>query len=114
MTKFSRSYDEKLKYWNNFLKNASANEERVAVWGAGSKGVTFLNCIDNPESVSYVVDINPHKNGRFVAGTGHEIIGLEQLGELNLSRVIIMNSVYQSEIGAMLIELGLDATVSCA
>lgn len=114
VTNFSRSYDEKLNYWNKHLKTASTEKERVVVWGAGSKGVTFLNCIDAADTVSCVVDINPNKNGKFVPGTGHEIIGLERLGEIYPTQVIIMNSVYRSEIESMLIKLGVNATVSCA
>jgi SAM-dependent methyltransferase len=114
VTDFSRSYDEKLSYWNDFLTNAAASMQHIVVWGAGSKGVTFLNCINDPESVSCVVDINPNKDGKFVAGTGHEIVSLERLAEISPTHVIIMNSLYKSEIESALEGLGIDATVSCA
>ena len=114
VTRFSRAYEDKLRLWNEFLDDAQSNDEQVVVWGAGSKGVTFLNCIDQPDNVSYVVDINPNKDGKFVAGTGHEIIGLDRLKTAAPSRVIVMNSVYRSEIESMLAEFGINATVSCA
>jgi hypothetical protein len=114
VTRFSKLYEEKLCFWNSFLGDTVAAGERVVIWGAGSKGVTFLNCIDNPNSVEHVVDVNPNKHGKFIAGTGHKIIDLDSLKGNPPSHVIIMNPIYKLEIQAMLSDLGIHATVSCA
>jgi SAM-dependent methyltransferase len=72
---------------------------KTAIWGAGAKGVTFLNLID-PELkyIDCVIDVNPNKVGNFIPGTGHEIIGADSLGDKDLSTIIITNSNYLDEI----------------
>ena len=53
-----------------FLKAARAQSERVAAYGAAAKGNTLLNAAEvTPEEVGYVVDRNPHKQGRFLPGS---------------------------------------------
>jgi hypothetical protein len=54
-----------------------------------------------------IVDINPKKHGKFVAGAGQPIIKPEQLRDTAPSTVVIMNPAYQEEIRAHLSELGL-------
>ena len=49
--------------------------KRIAVWGSGSKAVSYLTTLNLGGEIDAVVDINPHKWGRFLAGTGHEIVG---------------------------------------
>jgi SAM-dependent methyltransferase len=73
----------------------------VAVWGAGAKGVTYLNVLD-PECVlvACAVDINSRKQGRYVAGTGHPIICPDQLRAHGVSSVVVMNPNYVDEVRA--------------
>ena len=70
------------------------------MWGAGAKGVAFLNMVD-PEKryVSKVIDINPKKQGTFLPGSGHEIVSPEYLKEVSGSIiVVVMNENYLEEI----------------
>lgn len=70
----------------------------VAVWGVGAKGVTFLNLVDgDAEHVCCAVDVNPRKQGQFVAGTGHPIVGPEALTERGVGAVLLMNPNYLDE-----------------
>ena len=79
----------------------------VAVWGAGSKGVTFLNLVDAGAHVAHVVDVNPNKAGLFVPGTGQAIEGPDALAGGELATVLVMNPLYTEEIGEMLAARGL-------
>jgi hypothetical protein len=54
------------------------------------------------------VDINPKKQGRFVPGVGKKIVPPEFLSEYRPDLVIVVNSIYVNEIGAMLNKLGLN------
>ena len=54
----------------------------VALWGSGSKAVSYLTTLGVTDEVQAVVDINPHKHGKFLAGTGHEIVAPEALRQL--------------------------------
>lgn len=84
----------------------------IAVWGAGAKGVTFLNMVD-PEGhlATCVVDINPAKQGRFVPGTGHPIVGVDELHQRQVRHAVLMNPNYRDEIAELLEEHGLDVVL---
>jgi SAM-dependent methyltransferase len=109
---FAKSYREKIDEWREVLREALSAGERVVAWGAGSKGNTFLNLLG--EGVSAIVDINPKKRGKFVAGAGQPILPPEQLTENPPSTVVIMNPAYRTEIAACLEELGIEARLLVA
>ena len=78
-----------------------STQKHAVVWGGASKGVTFLNVLDPEcEYIRYVIDINPHKQGKFLAGTGHRIVSPEALRELAGQQVLIIvtNENYLQEI----------------
>lgn len=79
----------------------------TVIWGGGSKGVSFLTNLGLADLVDYVVDINPYKTGKFMAGTGHEVVAPEFLVDLKPELVVAMNSIYLEEIQDKLDELGL-------
>ncbi len=71
----------------------------VALWGAGAKGVTFANLLDpRGELMECVVDLNPAKQGKFLAGTGHAIVSPEELITRRVQSVIVLNPNYVSEV----------------
>lgn len=85
---------------------------KTAIWGAGAKGVTFLNLID-PELkyIDCVIDVNPNKVGNYIPGTGHKIIGIESLGNNKFSTVIVTNSNYIDEIMGIVEHKGLNIRI---
>ncbi|MBK9387788.1 MAG: methyltransferase domain-containing protein [Planctomycetes bacterium] len=85
---------------------------RVVLWGSGSKAVSYLNTLGIRDEIEYVVDINPHKHGKFLAGTGHEIASPELLREYRPAGVIVMNPIYVPEIRASLEAMGLAPEVT--
>ncbi len=76
-----------------------SSSAKVAVWGAGAKGVTFLNLAD-PDGylVDCIIDVNPKKQGRFVPGTGHAILPPEQVRQRGIEHLVVMNPNYADEI----------------
>jgi len=92
-----------------FLEQQRVNGRRIIVWGAGAKAVTFLNILDPTGStISHVVDVNPRKAGRFIAGSGQEIIEPSAVRELRPEVIVLMNPIYREEIGSAVRALGLD------
>ena len=83
----------------------------VALWGAGSKGVTFLSLVDRQGRIGTVVDANPRKWGRFLPGTGHQVVSPDELVARGVSTVLVMNEAYVEEISRSMAELGTDAKV---
>lgn len=111
---FAASYAAKRDEWRARLRDLAAAGKRGVVWGAGSKGVTFLNATGAGEEIVAVVDINPRKQGKYVAGTGQRIVAPAELATLRPDFVIIMNANYREEIGGMLAEVGVAAELLVA
>lgn len=112
---FGGSQRAKVQEWRTRLTDLARRGKHAVLWGAGSKGVTFLNTLDtDAAAVRAVVDVNPRKQGRYIVGTGQQIIGPESLGAIGPQVVIVMNPVYKSEIAAQLEALRIDAEVLIA
>lgn len=111
---FGDEYAAKVAHWKGRLEEWQCAGKKVAAWGGGSKGVTFLNVLQPGETVGCMVDINPRKQGMFVSGTGQPVVGPEDLRRYGPDVVVIMNPVYRAEITAQLASLGLTPTIEVA
>lgn len=83
----------------------------VALWGAGSKGMTYLNLIDDGAAEVLVVDVNPRKAGWGVPGTSRTIVGPDALRSSPPATVLVANPIYRDEITSMLADLGVHPEV---
>ncbi len=110
---FAQDYREKAAGWQQRLAKMADAGQHAVVWGAGSKGVTFMNILKTP-AIEYVVDINPRKKGMHVAGTGQEIVPPDFLKEYQPDAVIIMNANYKDEIAQTLRDLDVNAEILLA
>lgn len=88
--------------WISGLNMLNYQGKRVVVWGGGSKAVSFLTTLGLDKEIDFVVDINPHKHGKFVPGSGHSVKSPDELRKLRPDCVILMNPVYQEEVREML------------
>lgn len=98
----------KIAAWREDIERRRRDGQRVAIWGSGSKGVSFLSTLGVSDLVSYAVDINPHRQGYFMPGGGQRIVGPDELKTLRVDYVVVMNGVYLPEVRAMLQERGLE------
>jgi ABC-type Fe3+-hydroxamate transport system substrate-binding protein len=57
------------------------------------------------------VDINPYRQGTFMAGTGQAIVAPEYLKSYRPDIVIVMNSVYREEIRHNLSQMKLNPAI---
>ncbi len=108
-TKFdTSSFAHKLQEYKTMLTNAGS----FAVWGAGAKGSTFLNLLDKErKAVQYVIDINPAKQNKFIAGTGHKIYGPEILLQQPVENILIMNENYAAEIKEQVAQINIEVNI---
>lgn len=97
--------------WKQRIAELGTAGKRTVVWGSGSKGVAFLTMLNLNSAIKYVVDINPYRQGKFMAGTGQQIVAPEFLREYKPDVAIAMNPVYQGEIQQRLAEMGLATSV---
>ncbi|MBD3169391.1 MAG: methyltransferase domain-containing protein [candidate division Zixibacteria bacterium] len=109
--RFKCRYPEWISEWKAQVKKDINEGKNIVVWGSGSKGVTFLNILGMGSGIEYAVDINPRKNGRYIAGTGQKIISPQQLIDVKPDIVLIMNPLYEQEIRSTLANLKIDPQV---
>jgi SAM-dependent methyltransferase len=103
--RFVHDVTNRIREWNTFLSARAQKGQRMVIWGAGSKGVGFLTSMEMSHEITYAVDVNPHKHGTYLAGTGQEIVPPEFLRTYRPDVVIVMNPVYCDEIRASLAEM---------
>lgn len=109
VTAFGERYQDKVTEWRHKLEEIESVGQQAVLWGAGSKGVTFLNTLNIKDQIKYIVDINPHKHGMYVAGTGQKIVPPAFLKEYQPNTVIVMNEVYLEEIRQIVTEMGVSS-----
>ncbi len=97
--------------WTDMIRGAHHKGEKVVVWGSGSKGVSFLTTLGLAKEVEFVVDINTYRQGKFMAGTGQEIVSPEFLKKYKPDHIVIMNPIYIPEISKQVHGMGLKPNI---
>jgi len=90
---YNKYYEYRAERIDEFLRYCERQQYSVAIWGAGIKGMAFLNvCDPNAERIQYVIDKN-NKNWNQTLSTGHVIQGFKDVCE-DVDIVLVMNKVY--------------------
>lgn len=75
----------------NFLVQAKRKRMRIAGYGAPAKGNTLLNyCGIRTDFLDFTVDLNPHKQGRFLPGSHIPIHAPEQIMQTRPDYILIL------------------------
>jgi SAM-dependent methyltransferase len=105
---FSQNYRRQWRRWQGRLHEIGQNGQRAVLWGSGSKAVAFLTTLKIHDEIEYLVDINPHRQGTYIAGSGQQIVAPDFLREYKPDVVIAMNPIYRNEIQRALNTMGLN------
>ena len=82
-----------------FLRQAKREGKAVAAYGAAAKGNTLLNfCGIGTGLIAYAVDLNPHKQGRFLPGSHIPIVAPGRIGETRPAYILILPWNLEAEI----------------
>jgi SAM-dependent methyltransferase len=111
---FAADYQQRTETWRHTVERMESQGRRAVVWGAGSKGVSFLNTLSLEDRVEYAVDINPRKQGMHIAGTGQQIVSPDFLREYQPDVAIVVNPIYKNEIQRLAKRLDLTVEVVTA
>ncbi len=106
---YGKAASDSIAAWSSLIRSTEQKGGRVVLWGSGSKAVAFLSAVDADQAVEYLVDINPHRHGKFVPGSGKQIVSPQFLSSYQPDVVIAMNPVYLGEIVRELRSLGVKA-----
>jgi hypothetical protein len=106
---FEKEFAVMIQRWRSDLVESTQAGSKTVIWGGGSKGVAYLTTLGVEKEVEYAVDINPYKQGKFLAGTGQQVVSPDFLKAYQPGLVIAMNPVYSAEIARNLEELDVSA-----
>ena len=109
---FQARLEEQIASWQNAIDVVAGQGKKAVLWGAGAKGVSMLNMLSVEQTIHYIVDVNPRKVNKYVAGTGQRIIEPIDLLEYRPDHVFLSNPVYKNEVSQLLVEMGVDADIS--
>jgi 2-polyprenyl-3-methyl-5-hydroxy-6-metoxy-1,4-benzoquinol methylase len=109
--RFADHYRDKVEGWGETLRRLHRDGRRAVLWGAGSKGVSFVNILAASKGIGFLIDLNPYKDGRFVPGTGHRVRAPAFLADYRPDAVVVMNPLYADEIGRDLQAMGLSPEI---
>ncbi len=108
---FPQQFENRRRDWLQVVNDAKDNNQKVVLWGSGSKGVSFLTTLGLTSEIDCAVDINPHRQGYYMPTTGHMIVSPEDLQQRQPDKVIVMNPIYKNEINDTLNSLGLSPEI---
>jgi SAM-dependent methyltransferase len=108
---FAGRCEAKLAPWRLRLEAARREGKTIALWGSGSKAVSYLTTLNAGELVRCVTDINPYRHNHFMPKTGHRIVPPQELVAIRPDVVVVMNEVYEAEIRESLKGMGLTPQV---
>jgi len=88
---FQSSTDKAKNAFLEFLLKARAEGKKVAAYGAAAKGNTFLNYAGvRSDLVSFVVDKNPAKQGKYLPGSRIPVVGEAKICEQEPDFVVVL------------------------
>ena len=107
LSHFTQSYRSSVTQWRRRLDRIAQSDQRAVVWGSGGKGISFLNTLDTADVITYVVDINPNRQNRYIPGSAQKVVAPEFLVQYQPDLIIITNGIYAREIRTQVEQLGL-------
>ena len=106
---FTVAANDKLAKWRNRL---SAYKGKAVIWGAGSKGITFANVLEEAgRSLTALVDLNPRKNGLLAPGVALPVVAPDELRQIRPNLVLVSNALYKGEIANQVKSMGVEADI---
>lgn len=95
---FSTAYNQGREEWQRKLTDWDQRQFKIALWGAGMRGINFLSAFPLHDLITLVLDINPHRQGKFLPISGFQVQAPETLQHEPIDVLIISNATYQNEI----------------
>ena len=113
---FGARFADKVAQWRRQIEESRSHGRHVVIWGAGAKGVMFLNLlkVTAGSGIDWVVDINPRKQGHFVPLMGQKIVAADCLLQNPPDLLVVMNPEYQGEIRDTIEKMGIRCEVMSA
>lgn len=106
---FQQTVRRRVDGWRSRIARFRSEGKRLAVWGSGSKCVSFLSTVGVGEEIDVIVDINPYRQGKWLAGSGKQVVAPDTFRHAPPDVVLVMNPIYCEEIRRDLSSMGVEA-----
>jgi len=103
---FGEKHRRKMSFWRERLESIKKSGSKVIALGAGARAINFFNIYEIKKEVPYVVDINPNKQGKYMPGTGQQVVAPDFIIEYQPDIVIVTNPTFEMEIKEKVKKLG--------
>ncbi|MDE7316694.1 MAG: methyltransferase domain-containing protein [Helicobacter sp.] len=104
-TSLFRKNSDNSQQWKEWQQKIAALNA-VGIWTAGNPAVVFYYLLEQPKQIRCFIDMNPEKQGNFMAVSGLPILSPEQAIEQGITAVIVGNATYDLEVLKMIKENG--------
>lgn len=82
---------DKINEFKSYMLDLLSKDKKIAGFGAAAKGCVFLNSVGiDDKMIEFIVDDTPFKQGKFVPGTGIEIVPREILYQSKIDYILIL------------------------
>ncbi len=96
---FYRGFAQRVASLKSQLEAAIGGFATIAGYGAAAKGVVLLNSLGlDTQRVAWVADVSPHKQGKFIPGTGQRIVPPSMLLEAKPDAALLLPWNIRNEI----------------
>lgn len=91
--------NESQRHWSKLIDTFAKEQKRVLFWGSAGTGTMFLNMLKIDRNIfPYVIDSDPRKHGKFIPGTGQEVVSPSFITNFRPDVVFIMSQLHSIEI----------------
>ncbi len=105
---FATEYASQVGEWTDRFDEYRRMGKCVVLWASGMRAISLLANVESAgAAVDYVVDVNPHRQGRYMPKTGQQVVPPGELSRINPDVVIATNPNYATEIAAQIHDLGI-------
>jgi SAM-dependent methyltransferase len=111
LTRFVDDFDNQASTWERKIQRFRDKGNAIAVWGAGMRGINFLNRFGDREVFTHIVDINRDRQGHYLPASGYRIDAPEILKDSRPDRIVITNPNYAAEIQSQLAAMDVRAEI---
>lgn len=98
LSDFTKEHDQIVDEWATRVDDIRKAGLKAVAWGAGARAILFLTMYDLSDAISYVVDINPKRQGMFLPRTAHQVFSPDHIKVDKPDLILITNPTYENEI----------------
>ena len=106
LDEFSNHFNKEVDRWKKKIAGLKKRGEQIVIWGAGMRGINFLNQFGHESVFPKIVDINKNRQGSYLPGSGFLIDSPDILRALQPKRILLSNPAYKREIRSQLEDMG--------